>query len=231
MKKNLIIACSGDDSLHLKWFNENKNYDLCVIYFGDSDDKFDLYRKNSDFCYRDKGEKYHLTKRLIDSNKIDLSVYEYVWLPDIDIEISYESINKLFDIAKHFNISICQPAMDGHVSHQITFPHRGLTLRYTSFVEVLAPMFKLETMNFLKHTFDCNITAHALDFVWPKLLGYPENKIAIIDEVVMTHTRPVGGNYERYEVHPHLDFVNTMKKFDLDPNNVNFTVYSEIKKI
>jgi hypothetical protein len=121
--------------------------------------------------------------------------------------------------------------MDGHVSHQITFPRRDLILRYTSFVEVLAPMFKLETMIFLKHTFDCNITAHALDFVWPKLLGYPENKIAIIDEVVMTHTRPVGGNYERYEVHPHLDFVNTMKKFDLDPNNANFTVYSEIKKI
>ena len=230
MRKNLIIACAGDESLHIPWFFKNRNYDLCVVYFGDDENVYQTYKEKSDFSFREKGEKYHITKKIID-NKIDVSPYEYIWLPDIDVQISPESINRLFDIAKKFNLSICQPSMDGYFSHDITYPRKTSALRYTSFVEVLAPLFNLETFNLLKHTFDCNVTAHGLDFVWPKLLNYPQNKIAIIDAIIMTHTKPIGGNYERYSVHPHQDFINTMKKFELDPNNVIMSIYSEIKQI
>jgi hypothetical protein len=33
------------------------------------------------------------------------------------------------------------------------------------------------------------------DHVWPKLIGYPERGIAIIDSIAMTHTQPIAGNY------------------------------------
>jgi hypothetical protein len=231
MRKNLIIACSGDDSLHLSWFSNDRKYDLCVIYYGNNDLVYESYKKKSDFSFKYKGEKYHLIKQIIENEEIIISNYDYIWLPDTDILISVESINQLFTIAEKYKLSICQPSMDGYVSHLITQPIPNNILRYTSFVEILAPLFDLQTFLNLKYTFDCNVTSHALDFVWPKLLNYPENKIAIIDEVVMTHTKPIGGNYERYSVHPHEDFVNTMKKFELDPKNVSLTVYSEIKKI
>jgi hypothetical protein len=36
--------------------------------------------------------------------------------------------------------------MDGYVSHEITKPVENSILRYTNFVEVLAPMFDLDSL-------------------------------------------------------------------------------------
>lgn len=229
MKKNLIIACAGDDSLHLPWFSEFMNYDLCIIYYGNNSEISEKFKKNCNYFFQNKGEKYHLIKKLIDNNSINFNTYEYIWLPDVDIEISVESINKLFEYAKKFKLSLCQPSMNGFISHQITAQHSSNLLRYTSFVEILAPLFDFKTFMDLKDTFDCNYTSHGLDFVWPKLMGYPDDKIAIIDDILMTHTKPIGQSYERFIVHPHIDFVDTMNKFNLDTKNVMLVTYDNIK--
>ena len=42
MKKNIVIVPCGDNSLHLNWLSENQNFDLGFIYYGNSDEKFEL---------------------------------------------------------------------------------------------------------------------------------------------------------------------------------------------
>ena len=42
-------------------------------------------------------------------------------------------------------------------------------------------------------TFDENKTGWSLDAVWNVLLNHPKNEIAIIDDVIAIHTRPVFG--------------------------------------
>ena len=45
--------------------------------------------------------------------------------------------------------------------------------------------------------FNSNLSGWGLDFVWPKFVDKPKTELAIIDEVTVRHTRPVGGpNYQ-----------------------------------
>lgn len=229
MKKNLIISCVGDDSLHKKWLNNNINYDICLIYYGDNELNKNEFRQDCKYFFSDKGEKYHLIKKYLENSEIKILDYDYVWLPDCDVSITPEEINELFDLNKKYDLWVSQPAMNGYVSHDITYPISSNVLRYTSFVEILAPLFKTEILLKIKDTFLDNYSGHGLDFVWSKILNYPENKIAVIDKIVMTHTKPIGVNYNRFKIPIQEELKNTMLKYDLDPKTPLFKIYSNIK--
>jgi len=51
-------------------------------------------------------------------------------------------------------------------------------------------------------TFDVNYSSWGLDGIWPYLLGHPKDKIAILDTIIMRHTKPPG-NPELYSQIPH----------------------------
>jgi len=224
---NLIISPVGDNSLHNSWISENKNFDLVLIYYGDSKDTAQSYTTHTPHVYMAKGEKYHLLKSFIQNNIEFISKYEYIWLPDDDVAIPSEDINKLFNIVKEYNLSIAQPSMDGYVSHEITKPISNSLLRYTNFVEVLAPLFNLETLLKVYNTFDLNYSSWGYDYLWPHLLDYPQDKIAIIDDIVMTHTRPVGQNYSRFPKIPWDEMVELLYSYNIIKQEIN---YSQIWK-
>ncbi|MEJ7660045.1 MAG: DUF707 domain-containing protein [Hymenobacter sp.] len=60
-------------------------------------------------------------------------------------------------------------------------------------VEVMAPLFSQDALRQCLVSFNENKSSWGLDSVWPKILGYPQNKLGVFDAVVMEHTRPVGG--------------------------------------
>ena len=75
-------------------------------------------------------------------------------------------------------------------------------LRFTNFVELMAPTF---TTNFLDTTVRETLTeAHtgwALDFIWPYLLKFPKDKVAIVDETCIEHNlHPIEGRKRVYWV-------------------------------
>ena len=107
--------------------------------------------------------------------------------------------------------------MNGFTSHTITNPIKGNVLRYTSFVEVTAPLFSLESLLKLYHSFDFNDSSWGFDYYWPFKLGYPKDKIAILDKVTMTHTNPVGGNYDRFPTHPSIEMDELLTKYNINP--------------
>lgn len=224
---NLIIAPAGDDSLFKHWIKDSPNFDLVLLYYGDNIDIATSYTSYTPYVYAAKGEKYHLLKSFIQSNIDFISNYEYIWLPDDDVLIDTQHINKLFNIAKEYNLSITQPSMDGYVSHEITKPVPNSLLRYTNFVEVLAPLFNQETLFKIYDTFDLNYSSWGYDYLWPHLLGYPQNKIAIIDDIVMTHTRPVGQNYSRFPKLPWEEMNELLYSFNISSSTIN---YNQINK-
>ena len=205
MKKYLVISTVGDESLHNEWVQGEPNFDLVLIYYGNDESVAKAYTEYTPYVFMTKGEKYHLLKSLINSDPEFISNYSYIWMPDNDVSISTEGINKLFELAEYYNLSLCQPAMKGYVSHPITVPQNDSKLRYTNFVEVLAPLMSLETLMLVKDTFDENYSGWGYDFLWPYMLEYPEDKIAIIDSIIMTHTKPVGADYSRFPVHPSVE--------------------------
>ena len=104
MKNYLVISTVGDESLHHEWIENNPNFDLVLLYYGDSDTVVKEYAQQTPYVYMAKGEKYHLLKSLILSFPEFISNYKYVWLPDNDVSISTENINKMFEIANKYEL-------------------------------------------------------------------------------------------------------------------------------
>lgn len=194
---------AGDSSLHTHWISGNCNFDLIIIYYGNSEDVYNEYKTQSLDCVKNKGEKWHLIHNYIKNNFDKIKHYEYIWFPDDDLLSNSDDINTLFYTNKEHELSLSQPSLDGYVSYDIEKKVEGSKLRFTSFVEIICPMMSKNTCFNLLETFIVNESGWGLDYLWPKLLGYSQDKIAIIDKVEVEHTRPVGSNYSnRFKKEP-----------------------------
>jgi len=217
-KKNLIISVVGDKSLHREWIDDKQTFDLILIYYGDNNEIYLDYEKNALKCIKKKGQKFPLIKAFIDDHYEWVSTYEYVWLPDDDISISADKLNRMFNIAKTYKLHICQPAVmssDGNVSHKITKPRKGFKLRYTNFVEVMMPLFDIKSLMLLYDDFNLSESGWGLDASWSYRLNHPENKMGIIDEITALHARPVGSDYSRFKINPEDELNMMLKKYGI----------------
>jgi hypothetical protein len=218
---NLVIATVGDTSLHKEWLSDKPNFDLVLLYYGNDLNIAKSYTQDTPYIYASKGFKFSLIKSFINDNLEWVSKYEYIWLPDDDLKIDTKSINELFSIAKKYDLYLCQPSLLGYISHQITAPQENSLLRYTNFVEIMAPLMNLNTILKLKETFNVNYSSWGLDFIWSYLLNDPQDKIAIIDTIKMTHTKPVG-NPKLYSQFPHSLEIDMQLAFDEFTNGVKY---------
>ena len=188
-KNNLVIAAVGDSSLHKHWMsNKDSDYDLALIYYGNKDG----YAKDASVYTTNRGTKFHLIADLFESNP-RLSEYEHVWMPDDDLIIDPASINKLFKMNKEYDLWISQPSIMGWYGLDVTLHHKNSILRYTNYVEIMCPCFQQAALQKCFKTFRENKTGWGIDSAWNIILGQPIDKIAIIDDVIAIHTRPVGG--------------------------------------
>ena len=64
--------------------------------------------------------------------------------------------------------------------------------------------------------FDENYSSWGFDYLWAYLLNYPQDKIAIIDSIVMKHTKPVGTDYSRFPKLPSLESQEMLNKLAPD---------------
>lgn len=211
--KNLIISAVGDDSLHTEWIAGQPNFDLCLLYYGTNPDIAKTYASQATYFSQARGMKYHLIKSFIEDHLAEMANYNYIWLPDNDVSISTVHINELFQLAVTYQLQLCQPAMTGYISHPLTEPKPGCFLRYTNFVEVLAPLMHIDTLLKLKDSFQINYSGWGYDYLWPYLLGYPKNSIAIIDNIIMRHTKPIGADYSRFPKHPKKEMKDIFKQY------------------
>jgi hypothetical protein len=224
--KNLVIVPAGDNSLHTKWDEDEKNYDLIVLYYGSNEDIFNEYKKNSKDCVKVSGHKWHLISKYILSNLKEIEKYDYVWFPDDDLLSNVKDINNLFEINKEYSLWLSQPSLSGYVAYEIEKKVDNSLLRFTNFVEIICPLMSIETLKKLVFYFNINESAWGLDYLWPKLLGYPKDKIAIIDNVTVEHTRPIRGDYNnRFKKEPMQELKEVFQKYNL---SFNQTIFSNI---
>jgi hypothetical protein len=196
--KNLVIVRAGDNSLHPEWLRgaASCDWDLVVNYYGD---KPEAYRHDGVIRIDSKGPKWPALHDLLADNPQFFKDYEYIWLPDDDLRTDATKINRLFAIMAERHLQVAQPALtwNSYFGHLTTLRNAKFQLRYTNYVEVMAPCFSAATLEKALPLFKTNLSGWGLDFVWAKLVNRPETDIAIIDAVTVDHTRPVGGpNYQ-----------------------------------
>ncbi len=197
-RRNLVIVRAGDNSLHPNWLAGpgERNWDLVVSYFGRDPDRFrapDVVRIDG------PGPKWPALHALLAGRPDLVDGYDRIWLPDDDLMIDKTGINRLFSLAAEYQLEVAQPALtwDSYFGHITTLRNRQCTLRYTNYVEVMAPCVTRDVLLATLPLFDTNLSGWGLDFVWRRFVQRPSSGIAIVDAVTVRHTRPVGGpNYK-----------------------------------
>jgi hypothetical protein len=222
MRKNLVISCVGPNSLHKSWLKENRNFDLLLYYYGDVKN---LYKEDADCYFEKKGTKFNIIADLDLANK-----YEYIFVPDDDLLMDCDDINRLFDLAKKHDLWVCQPSIMGYYSVHQTLHHPGCVLRYTNWVEIMCPCFSNYAFEVCQKTFNYSKSCWGVEKLWNKKLGNPKDKIAIIDDVIAQHTRPcfAGDNYTNNNIEkPENDLFKVIKDNDL---GWDIKIYSKLDK-
>ncbi|WP_144240405.1 hypothetical protein [Sphingobium indicum] len=199
-RSNLVVLRAGNSSLHREWprylADDDRNWDLCISWYGA--DLPSSVKECEYFFHQRRDMKFTAIANLF-FNQPALLEYENFWFPDDDLETSWKDINRLFNIFRRSRLDLAQPSLssnsNSYVNHQVTAQNPEYFLRYCDFVELMCPMLSQELLQICLPAFRGTKQAFCLDHVWGGLQGRVPGRIAIIDDVVVTHTRPMGVSY------------------------------------
>lgn len=220
-RKDLIFCRLGNHSLHQEWLQpaKDRTFDLFLDYYGDIPGR---HSKDGEYYTRCKeSTRYNRLFELIRSKQLPLHQYESVWIAADDISTNATTIQHMFRIFREQKLWLAQPALTENscISHSITKVNPQYRLRYTNTVEGMVPLFSREALLRCMETFPKTVSGWGLAFVWPKLLGNPKDKIAIIDETPVRHTRKVGVGdlYRNLKVRPEEELRRITKEYGVVP--------------
>lgn len=193
-RHNLVVVRAGKSSLHQRWLDisdEKRSYDLVVSYFDES--AFAAFSPQEGVtAVLIKGGKWDgLFKTFAE---IDISAYDYFWLPDDDISCSAEDVNMVFHLCRAHGLVVAQPSLtrESYYSHFIFSQCPGFRLRYTNYVEIMVPCLHRDVLSRALPLFETTMSGFGLDYIWCR---FPESgafRVGILDAVAVHHTRPVG---------------------------------------
>ena len=188
-KKNAVFVPVGKDSLHRQLLKGDADFDLHLLIYDGSYNKF---CNDSDFVACDAGYKMDMTYRYLHRHPELFEKYEYFFLLDDDIVISTEDVNRLFSMMREYQLKIAQPSLVmSYYTYKHTDFHPFYILRYTNFVEMMMPCFSRDALKAVLPTFEQKIRWCGIEMHWPVLVGSNHKDMAIVDAVSAKHTRPV----------------------------------------
>ena len=201
----LVIVRAGDKSLHRRWLEGGqRNWDLVVSWYDDSP-----YEPVSDeTVLMAKGWKWDVLATQFAANPQWLDHYDLIFAPDDDIEADAGRISAMFEIADAHHLTISQPGLssDSYFSHIHTLASRSFLLRYTNFVECMAPCMTPSVIRKMLPYLPLSPSGFGLDYIWGRLEPDNRQTAAIIDATPMRHTRPVGRFFASRLVEAGVDF-------------------------
>lgn len=195
-KKHLVAVRAGDSSLHAAWLDHpyrERSFDCLVSYYSQA--AFERHRPEEGvFAVLVKGGKWDGLYTSFEHLALDLDRYDYVWLPDDDIATTGAAIERIFALSRHYSLALSQPALtpDSYYSYFPLLQCAAFRLRYTNLVEIMVPCLDRAMLKRALPLFKTTMTGFGLDYVWCR---WPESgpyRSAILDEVAVHHTRPVG---------------------------------------
>lgn len=195
-KKFAVLSRTGKSSLHSNWVNEDyskRSWDLFLIFF--DREAYENF-KTEEGVSKDyvKGGKFTGIYKFLEKNNI-LEKYDYFWIADDDLLIDSKSINKIFELMEQYNFSVGQPALskDSYYTWLILIQNNTFKVRYSNFVEIMAPCISQKVLKNCLCDFKNAHTGLGIDQLWKMYSNNEKDKIVILDEVSIKHTRPVGG--------------------------------------
>ena len=247
MRQAILVLCAGDTSLHQQskcnWAHPKRKYDIAILYYGDDPKKKREYKAESDFFHCQKGPKWTLVRDFLLANKQLCEQYAFVAFPDDDLRVTPDQWNELFDVGKTYGLDLFQPSLENngpaYVKHTHLVTHPQNILRYTTFVEIMTPVFSQRALvRAVRVLTDSHIrSGWGVDYVLPRAVlphhrydqpdQHPTNRhtyqIAVVDSVSITHTKPLGNTkhaaqstfYKTYNINPEAEMKYFLHKYNV----------------
>ena len=236
-RRVLVVLRAGDTSLHPSWLrgslNEERNWDLHLSYFGDQPLPFKDRAGDIALSF-EKGTKAIGTATCIKKLGDRIWSYDWIWLPDDDLAADLTTLNRFFEIVAEYNLDLSQPALGAgsYASSDITMQRPHMKLRFTTFIEIMAPCFSRRALRLCLPYLDATISSWGPDILFPRLLGYSKDKIAIVDETPVVHTRPLAGGpnitlAKQLGADPHQELETFLRQHEL---SVRFDTWGGVTK-
>jgi hypothetical protein len=200
-KSHVVIAVTGDVSQVPNWmlhFQETENvaanWDIIALFYGDNP-YYDCPQCIA--IQRQQGAKFNLIYQFMQTPLWKDTLrhqYSSMMIADDDLIMDVHSLNIAFEIFTRYNLTLAQQSVckvdNSYTIWDPLYQEKENALRYVNWVEIMAPIFKADFFNKkVNYTLQHAFSGFGLDSVWPSLLGYPKDKIAIIDAVCMAHPR------------------------------------------
>ncbi len=203
--KNLVFTSAGDRSNVSLWLSGRRDFDLWIVYYGDSPQR---YRDVADIYMQHKGTKFpnlHVCYALAPEV---IARYEAVMVMDDDVVIHGSGISRLFEVRAREDLWALAPAFrsSGLVSWEVTRLQPSCKLRYTNYIEMTAPLFRRDKLDAFMRVYDPLLTGYGADWWFLHSFG-PDSagRIAVVDEVpcINPYARTKGGQREIDRVQSH----------------------------
>ena len=190
LKSNCVFIPVGHQSLHRQLLEGDAEFDLHLMIYDDSYNKF---CNDTDFIFCQAGYKMDMTYNYLHCHPNLLEHYDYFFLLDDDIRITTESVNHLFHVMREFCLEIAQPSLVmSYFTYASTLHNPTCRLRYTNFVEMMMPCFSRKALRLVLSTFEKKARWRGIEHHWPILINSNHRDMAIIDEIKAVHQKPVG---------------------------------------
>lgn len=228
MNNNLVIVRAGKNSLHQNWLDRpysERSFDTLISFY-DTDAFTAFTPKDGVTAVLQDGGKWDSIQKGLRS--VNWRTYDYFWLPDDDVLIDGSSVEKMFALSRDYGLTISQPTLtrDSYFTFLGLIGADPFLLRYTNFVEVMAPCLHRDVIAEVIDLMDVSPSGFGLDKIWSRLAGSGRDRVALLDGVRMRHTRPVGSVLVK-------ELKSKGRDIDTDLRNLGnrFENYKKLRKI
>jgi hypothetical protein len=195
--RNLVVVRAGRTSLHTSWIDGPgpASFDLLVARYepGPSLGELDGHAE-----IEIPGRKVAGFAQLFRDHPTLLDRYAFIALLDDDLLAAQPDLERLFAFGDRHHLDLFQPSLSwrSHFTYAASLCNPHYRLRYTNFVEMMCPVFRAAHLRRALPLFELSFET-GIDILWSRLVDRPHLRYAIIDDVVVTHTRPVGTTMHR----------------------------------
>jgi len=128
-----------------------QNFDYALSWFGDEAPEM---AEGAAFVHLQKGPKWPGLEKTIVAHWDTVKQYRYLWLPDDDLLCVPEQVSRMFAVCSDLKLELAQPALttDSYFTHVITLQHSAFQVRFTNFVEIMAPVLSIDLFARIFHS-------------------------------------------------------------------------------
>lgn len=187
-RNNLLLIRTGRNSLHRDWLAQDleRNWDCVTIPYEEHG------KDGSDTEWHTvHGHKFIGISAFLRADAT-WREYQFICWPDDDLRVPPGNWSRFFDICADVQPALAAPALtpDSISSHPVTIQQPQFRYRVTTFVEIMMPCFRFDTLERLGPTLALSTVGigWGLDYVWPAILQY--QGIIVADATPVTHWRP-----------------------------------------